>query len=127
MSVLRCIGRATLGPRAWLVLVLALAPVACDPSDDATTKDTDNDGLSDDQETAIGSDPNDADSDDDGLIDGQERNPADDGDGDGIKNVLDPDSDDDGLFDGTSGITGDRQIHTSTRHTRGPTSSHPNG
>jgi hypothetical protein len=40
MSVLRYIGRATLGARAWrgagLGLVLALAPVACDPSDDAT-------------------------------------------------------------------------------------------
>jgi len=72
-----------------------------DPSDDTTITDTDGDGLSDDFETQIGSDPNDADSDDDGVIDGQEANPAEDTDGDGNINVLDPDSDNDGLFDGT--------------------------
>lgn len=73
------------------------------PADDnpAMVVDTDMDGLSDDQERDLGSDPNDADSDDDGLIDGQEPNPGDDTDADGIKNILDPDSDGDGLFDGT--------------------------
>jgi MYXO-CTERM domain-containing protein len=35
------------------------------------------------------------------VIDGQEPNPADDTDGDGKINALDPDSDEDGLFDGT--------------------------
>jgi len=72
-----------------------------DPADDSTIVDTDGDGLSDAFETQIGSDPNDADSDDDGVIDGQEANPAEDSDGDGLINVLDPDSDNDGLFDGT--------------------------
>lgn len=71
------------------------------PADDVMVKDTDGDGLSDDEETTIGSNPMDADSDDDGLIDGQEPNPTADTDGDGLINVLDPDSDNDGLFDGT--------------------------
>ncbi len=72
-----------------------------DPEDDDDATDRDGDGLSDGQETAIGSDPNDADSDDDGAPDGEEQNPADDTDGDGLINVLDPDSDNDGLWDGT--------------------------
>jgi uncharacterized repeat protein (TIGR01451 family) len=70
-------------------------------SDDKGNTDSDGDGLSDDLETFIGTDPNDADSDDDGVLDGQEVNPADDTDGDGLINALDPDSDNDGLFDGT--------------------------
>ena len=63
--------------------------------------DTDKDGLSDDEEKKIGSDPNDADSDDDGVIDGDEPKGSEDSDGDGLINILDPDSDNDGLFDGT--------------------------
>src|SRR5262249_23649135 len=59
------------------------------------------DGLTDAQETAIGTDPNDADSDDDGVLDGWEVTPGVDSDGDGLINALDPDSDNDGLFDGT--------------------------
>ncbi|WP_437756186.1 DUF3344 domain-containing protein [Sorangium sp. So ce1389] len=69
--------------------------------DDVPPTDTDGDGLSDDFEETIGSNPTDADTDDDGAIDGQEPNPADDTDGDGLINVRDVDSDDDGLFDGT--------------------------
>ena len=72
-----------------------------DPTDDTTPTDTDGDGLSDAQETALGSDPADADSDDDGVPDGLEPNHSVDTDGDGLLNLLDPDSDDDGLFDGT--------------------------
>jgi len=72
-----------------------------DASDDVPPPDTDGDGLTDDLEDTLGSDPNDADSDDDGVIDGDEVNPADDTDGDGLINVLDVDSDNDGLFDGT--------------------------
>ncbi|HVW30239.1 MAG TPA: isopeptide-forming domain-containing fimbrial protein [Polyangiaceae bacterium] len=70
-------------------------------ADDGMVVDSDGDGLSDPLEIAIGSDPHDADSDDDGVPDGKEANPADDTDGDGKINVLDPDSDGDGLDDGT--------------------------
>ncbi|MFO0590844.1 MAG: hypothetical protein U0441_25090 [Polyangiaceae bacterium] len=78
-------------------------PTAGHGADDvgAANMDTDGDGLTDAVEIFIGSDPNDADTDDDGLLDGQEPNPADDTDGDGLIDVLDPDSDNDGLFDGT--------------------------
>ena len=63
--------------------------------------DSDKDGIPDDVEIAIGTNPNDADSDDDGVPDGQEPNAGLDTDGDGLINALDPDSDNDGLFDGT--------------------------
>jgi hypothetical protein len=69
--------------------------------DDGTPTDSDNDGLTDAQEAALGSDPNDPDSDDDGVLDGSEWNPSADTDRDGKINLLDPDSDNDGLFDGT--------------------------
>ncbi|EYF07081.1 DUF3344 domain-containing protein [Chondromyces apiculatus] len=70
-----------------------------DPEDDVV--DSDGDGVPDDVEVQIGTDPNDADSDDDGVPDGQEPNFLQDTDGDGLINALDPDSDNDGLFDGT--------------------------
>jgi hypothetical protein len=78
-----------------------------DPADDVTKPtDTDGDGLSDDEEETIGTNPNDADSDDDGAIDGAEPNPSSDSDGDGLINPLDPDSDNDGILDGTElGVT----------------------
>jgi uncharacterized repeat protein (TIGR01451 family) len=63
--------------------------------------DTDDDGIPDDTEDAIGTDKDDADSDDDGVMDGDEADPAGDTDGDQAINANDPDSDDDGLFDGT--------------------------
>ncbi len=63
--------------------------------------DSDGDGLLDDDEIAIGTDPLDADSDDDGVSDGQEPQLDEDSDGDGLINALDPDSDNDGLYDGT--------------------------
>ncbi|MEO8901605.1 MAG: isopeptide-forming domain-containing fimbrial protein [Polyangiaceae bacterium] len=63
--------------------------------------DSDGDGIPDDVEIAIGTDPHDADSDDDGVPDGQEKDAGLDTDGDGLINALDPDSDNDGLFDGT--------------------------
>jgi uncharacterized repeat protein (TIGR01451 family) len=70
-------------------------------SDDGKVKDKDKDGLGDELERTLHSDPNDADTDDDGARDGEEANPSADGDGDGLIDVLDVDSDDDGLFDGT--------------------------
>lgn len=78
--------------------------------------DTDRDGLTDDYEDQIGTDPNNPDTDGDGLKDGEEvnayktdpKNP--DTDGDGLKdgeevktystNPLNPDTDGDGLRDG---------------------------
>jgi hypothetical protein len=69
--------------------------------DDSTIVDTDKDGLGDQLEIAIGSNPNDADTDDDGVLDGKEPNPTCDDDHDGLIDVLDADSDNDGLFDGT--------------------------
>jgi uncharacterized repeat protein (TIGR01451 family)/uncharacterized protein (TIGR03382 family) len=63
--------------------------------------DTDQDGIPDSTEVAIGTDPNDADSDDDGVKDGSEPNPSADTDGDNTIDALDPDADNDGLFDGT--------------------------
>jgi len=77
--------------------------------------DSDDDGLTDGEEIALGTDPFDADTDDDGLSDGDEvnvhgtdpLNPDTDGDGlnDGDEIALgtdpfDPDTDDDGLTDG---------------------------
>jgi hypothetical protein len=64
-------------------------------------EDSDRDGLVDEEEELIGSDPFDADTDDDGVSDGDEPKPGEDTDGDGLVNVLDPDSDNDGLTDGT--------------------------
>jgi MYXO-CTERM domain-containing protein len=72
-------------------------------ADDVTVIDSDGDGLSDDLEETLNSDPDDTDSDDDGVPDGQEANPSNDEDGDGTINILDEDSDGDGLFDGTEG------------------------
>jgi len=64
-------------------------------------KDTDGDGISDDGETMVGTDPNDWDTDDDGTPDGSEFAPELDPDGDGVANGRDADSDNDALFDGT--------------------------
>lgn len=59
----------------------------------APPADSDGDGLTDDQERAIGTDPNDADTDDDGLDDGTEANSV-------HTNPLNADSDGDTLSDG---------------------------
>ena len=55
--------------------------------------DSDDDGLTDGEEVALGTDPFDSDTDDDGLSDGDEVNVY-------GTDPLDPDSDDDGLIDG---------------------------
>jgi uncharacterized protein (TIGR03382 family) len=78
-----------------------------DPSDDVTPPaDTDGDGITDEEELELGTDPDDGDSDDDGVLDGAEDNYSADTDGDGTINPLDPDSDGDGILDGTeTGVT----------------------
>jgi hypothetical protein len=76
------------------------------PADDVAPMDTDGDGLTDAEEDAAGTDPDDADTDDDGVLDGLEDNWSDDTDGDGLINARDTDSDGDGLLDGTEkGLT----------------------
>lgn len=60
--------------------------------DGSTGIDTDDDGLPDDEEERLGTDPNDPDSDDDGLTDGEEVELG--------TNPLDPDTDGDGVSDG---------------------------
>lgn len=85
-----------------------------DTEDSNTSEDSDNDGLSDQDEQRTGTDPNNPDSDDDGIQDGDElvigsdpNNPDSDGDGlrdgDELTNGTDPndaDSDGDGITDG---------------------------
>jgi MYXO-CTERM domain-containing protein len=71
----------------------------CDGITDTT--DSDNDGLPDELEELLGTDPHDADSDGDGLWDGLEvgedpENPVD-TDGDGVIDALDDDDDGDGI------------------------------
>lgn len=79
-----------------------------EPARSASPKlnDLDGDGLSDEQERALGLQINDADSDDDGVLDGDEPSWNLDSDEDGRINALDPDSDNDGVLDGTElGVT----------------------
>ncbi|MBW1878638.1 MAG: hypothetical protein JRJ84_09790, partial [Deltaproteobacteria bacterium] len=65
--------------------------------------DADEDGLTDPEEHALGTDPEDADTDDDGVPDGDEATGVTD---DGLLPALDCDSDGDGIMDGTErGIT----------------------
>ncbi len=65
------------------------------------TNDYDNDGLTNDEENTLGTDPNDPDSDDDGINDGQEvidnTNPLDDCDSIGGTPLQTSDCDEDGL------------------------------
>jgi hypothetical protein len=72
-----------------------------DGSDDMVDDDTDDDGLTDDEEGDIGTDPLDPDTDDDGINDGDEvTGDTNDDYGNEPTDPLDPDSDDDGLEDG---------------------------
>ena len=69
---------------------------------DVCDSDDDNDGLSDEEETAIGTRPNDADTDGDGVADGSDPFPLDatesaDLDGDGVGDNSDDDRDGDGV------------------------------
>ena len=88
------------------------------PGDDKKGKDSDNDGLTDDQEKELGTDPNKADTDGDGIKDGAEvdgsENPFD-KDGNKVKpgnngaptDPTNPDSDGDGTNDGDE-VTGSK-------------------
>ena len=68
----------------------------CVPSNTVPVCDSDDDGLTDGEELANGTDPNDADTDNDGIPDGIENRDA---DNDGINDALDTDSDNDGIPD----------------------------
>lgn len=75
-----------------------------DEQGDNADTDDDNDGLSDDEEANIGSDPNNSDSDSDGINDSEDAFPTNqdestDTDNDTIGNNADPDDDNDGLTD----------------------------
>ncbi|MBT8090061.1 MAG: OmpA family protein, partial [Gammaproteobacteria bacterium] len=68
----------------------------CVPSNTVPACDSDNDGITDGDEIANGTDPNNPDSDGDGIPDGSENTDA---DSDGINDGLDTDSDNDGIPD----------------------------
>ena len=73
-----------------------------DPSDDGVCvvrNDCDGDGLTDDEEEDLGTDPYDPDTDDDGIDDGTEVT------GDNPTDPTDPDTDDDGLCDGPEDVS----------------------
>ena len=74
---------------------------ACDPCTDLTGKDSDCDGLTNDQEDQLGTDKNDADTDDDGVKDGDEVNGVKIGDKTYKSDPKKADTDGDGIFDGT--------------------------
>ena len=87
----------------------------------ADQRDSDNDGLTDEEEENLGTDPNNADTDGDGLSDGEEStlgtNPNDaDTDGDGVNDTADDfpmdnsewiDTDDDGIGDNSDAYPND--------------------
>ena len=89
--------------------------------------DTDNDGLSDEDEVQFATDQFDPDSDDDGVLDGDEElnaaNPnaeENDPDEDGWNNAMDADSDGDGILDGTEkGLTDEDINFTATDTNKG--------
>ena len=94
------------------------------PGDDNKGKDSDNDGLTDDQEKELGTDPNKADTDGDGIKDGAEvdgsENPFDkdgkkveDGKPGAPTDPTNPDSDGDGTNDGDE-VTGSKNDGKST-------------
>ena len=101
-----------------------------DPDDtDGPTADADGDGLTNEEEAALGTDAYDEDTDDDGLLDGEEVDGTGtdptlfDTDGDGIgdgdelddgTDPLDPDSDDDGLDDGEEAAAGTDPLDADT-------------
>lgn len=85
--------------RAHLVAALLLVcSFGCSVPTSTTDVDTDTDGVSDERELLLGTDPANTDSDDDGLLDGDEL--------DSGSSPLTPDSDNDGLTDGDDSVLG---------------------
>ncbi|WP_449602705.1 Ig-like domain-containing protein [Paenibacillus sp. Marseille-Q9583] len=94
---------------------------------DSLDPDDDNDGLTDEQEIVLGTDPKKADTDGDGINDKDDPFPTDaakpgkvgdelDTDGDGIPDILDPDDDNDGLTDEEEIVLGTNPQHPDTDH-----------
>ncbi|WP_375102433.1 Ig-like domain-containing protein [Paenibacillus sp. RS8] len=94
---------------------------------DSLDPDDDNDGLTDEQEIVLGTDPKKADTDGDGINDKDDPFPTDaakpgtvngelDTDGDGIPDSLDPDDDNDGLTDEEEIVLGTNPKHPDTDH-----------
>ncbi|WP_339290055.1 Ig-like domain-containing protein [Paenibacillus sp. FSL E2-0201] len=94
---------------------------------DSLDPDDDNDGLTDEQEIVLGTDPKNADTDGDGINDKDDPFPTDaakpgtvngelDTDGDGIPDSLDPDDDNDGLTDEEEIVLGTNPKHPDTDH-----------
>jgi hypothetical protein len=77
-----------------------------DPAFSCASRDIDQDGLPDDDEAAIGTDPSDADTDDDGALDGAEVI--------GETDPNDPDSDEDGVNDGAEIAAGTDPLDADT-------------
>lgn len=75
------------------------APIDGCPVVEPEPVDTDGDGLTDEEETALGTDSNIADTDSDGLSDGEEVHTY-------ITDPLNPDTDDGGVLDGQEVIDG---------------------
>ena len=87
-----------------IVVVEAPNPVIPFIDTNLLTDDNDGDGLTDDQEVALGTDPNNPDTDNDGISDFEDAFPLNgnkgvDTDGDGIPDSSDNDDDNDGVLD----------------------------
>jgi len=86
---------------------------------DTNDTDDDNDGIQDQNEPILGTDPVDADTDDDGCLDGADDFPLNpneciDTDGDGIGNNQDTDDDNDGLSDNRENQIGTDPLNPDT-------------
>jgi hypothetical protein len=97
-----------------LVLIISLFIITGLCKGITVSNDSDQDGISDDDEIETGTFYDDADTDDDGILDGNEKDWDRDTDGDGKINARDPDSDNDNIFDGTEMGIGIADLHPDT-------------